>query len=522
MAISIVQITKSPSTKALHNATKKMKKNGYKLRSYQRKGVRWMIKQERDNEYCGGILADDPGLGKTIQTVALMVALKKKTLIIVPTSVIKQWAYIVEKLFTKKKVYIHYGPKKEKTSKAIKERLFDVCITSHGTSISQKKEVYKTVLHINEFWERVIIDEGHVIRNSKTKMYKTALNYSNICQATWLLSGTPIQNKKTDIINLLTFIGISKHKLKQNLEKYILEYLLRRTKKVLLDKTFTECDFRTHLIPFRTQEEQNIYFSIETFIIDEILDLKYSGVSAFEYDAALLEKIIRLRQASSHPEIALCAIRRKYIETDANFDAFSGPSTKIAHIVEDIQRSVGLSLVFCHFNAEIEILKKELYDIEIKAEVYQGGMSQKNRTKTLEKFRTNRVEAKVLIVQITAGGVGLNLQEFSNVFILGPDWNPSNEFQAISRAHRFGQKKLVKVHKYILTFNPVFYDAPEYCGEIDSDSTTIDQRIMVRQIEKRELMANLLHDETLRFSEKLFLVKDRRECHESMVSDYDL
>ena len=60
-----------------------MDKYGYTLRQYQEAGVKWMIAQELKAGYKGGILADDPGLGKTIQTAALMAGLPKKTLIIV-------------------------------------------------------------------------------------------------------------------------------------------------------------------------------------------------------------------------------------------------------------------------------------------------------------------------------------------------------------------------------------------------------------------------------------------------------
>jgi len=521
----MVSIPNNSSTKALYRAMRKMKKKGFELRKYQIGGVNWMIKQETTKEFSGGILADDPGLGKTIQTVALMVSLTKKTLIIVPSAVLTQWVDIVEKVFSKKNIYIHYGVGKERTSEAIRDKIFDVCITTHGSAISRKKKNYRTELHINNFWGRVIIDEGHVIRNSKTKMYKTSINYAHICQSTWLLTGTPIQNKKKDIINLLSFIGIPTNILKRNIENYISEYLLRRTKKVLLDKTFTECEFTTHLIPFRTQEEQEIYFSIETFIIEELFDLKYSDVSPIIYELELLEKIMRMRQASSHPEIALSAIRKKYGEDGDEVilsHPFTGVSSKIARIVEDVVKAEGLSLVFCHFNSEIERIKINLDSVGVKSEVYKGGLSHKSRNKILNKFKSSENTVKVLIVQIMAGGVGLNLQEFSNVFILAPDWNPTNEFQAISRAHRFGQKKLVKVHKYIMTFNPKFYEDHEYCGEIDSESTTIDERILSRQIEKRELMVNLLHDETLKFREKLIVAENRQESYELMVSDFGL
>jgi SNF2 family DNA or RNA helicase len=94
-----------------------------------------------------------------------------------------------------------------------------------------------------------------------------------------------------------------------------------------------------------------------------------------------------------------------------------------------------------------------------------------------------------MIVQIMAGGVGLNLQMFQRVYITTPDWNPSNEIQAIARCHRIGQTSDVEVVKLIIK------------GECDNP--TIDERIIFVQQNKRNLMAEHLKDETLRFNESI-------------------
>ena len=150
-----------------------MEQHGYTLRDYQVDGVKWMVSQELKKEFNGGILADDPGLGKTIQTAALMAAIPKKTLIIVPTAVLTQWYNIMGQIFGFEQVYMHYGSDRMRSKQDIISLDFSICITSHMSSVSRKKKCFKTILHIPSFWERIIIDEGHVIRNNKTKMYKT-------------------------------------------------------------------------------------------------------------------------------------------------------------------------------------------------------------------------------------------------------------------------------------------------------------------------------------------------------------
>ena len=77
--------------------------------------------------------------------------------------------------------------------------------------------------------------------------------------------------------------------------------------------------------------------------------------------------------------------------------------------------------------------------------VIHGGVSFKKRAEILEK----QADYDILIIQINAGGTGLNLQRFSNVIIDIPHYNPFIEEQAIGRAYRDGQKQEVCVHRFV-------------------------------------------------------------------------
>ena len=105
----------------------------------------------------------------------------------------------------------------------------------------------------------------------------------------------------------------------------------------------------------------------------------------------------------------------------------------------------------------------------------------------------------MLIIQIKAGGVGLNLQQFTSIFMMSPDWNPSNEIQAIARAHRIGQTKRIKVFKFTTIINN------EFLEDFEKDTTikTIDELIITKQKIKRLLMADVLDDRSLEYSEKI-------------------
>ena len=235
----------------------------------------------------------------------------------------------------------------------------------------------------------------------------------------------------------------------------------------------------------------------------------------------LLELIMRLRQASIHPNMALKSLHKKY--PDAGYDRLSmrldDVPTKITHIIRELTKVEGLSLIFANFKYEMKYIKNQLTKNNINSEIYNGELSIGERNKLLNKFNKKSIKIKVngkylcknkttvLIVQIKAGGVGLNLQQFNNVFIVSPDWNPANEIQAIARAHRIGQDKKVKVHKFTLIRNPNYNDSI-----LDNDShldngdktsgfSTIDERILKKQINKRNIMTRVLMDETFKFNE---------------------
>jgi len=476
-----------------------MMRGGFRLRKHQEEGLRWMIRREKDTVK-GGILADDPGLGKTIQMMALICGnILPRTIIAVPTSVLGQWYDIACQILGEDNVYFHYGNTRVLSQEQLKSKDFKVCITSHG-SLIQRKGI-KTPLHIPTFWDRIVVDEGHVIRNAKTKLHISLLELIHENSSSWILSGTPVQNSKKDIKNLFNFLQIPS---KVTLEKGVEKYLLRRTKEVLYTEIFRPYKIHTQVIPFSTKEEQKIYQYIEDNALQVLLNGEID-MNKFEFQILLLEIIMRLRQCSSHPTIAIEGIKNKMsrfelpdVDTPEFTFAKSQRSTKMAKIVDDIKKTKGYSLVFSHFKSEIELMRMYLTEEGIATEIYNGSMSTKQRKETITKFDPEDIVQKVLLIQIKAGGVGLNLQQFTDVFILSPDWNPANEIQAISRAHRMGQSEIVNVHKYILTFNPIFMETTN-----EDEYTTIDERIITRQKEKRKTMVKLLEDKTLEFNENL-------------------
>ena len=119
--------------------------------------------------------------------------------------------------------------------------------------------------------------------------------------------------------------------------------------------------------------------------------------------------------------------------------------------------------------------------------IFDGSLSLESRNALVKKARDGEIDC--MLIQIQAGGVGLNLQMFNRVYMITPDWNPSNEIQAIARCHRIGQTEDVEVIKLVV--------------KEEGEKPTIDERIIVVQQQKRELMSLHLGDETLKFNERV-------------------
>lgn len=172
----------------------------------------------------GGILADDMGLGKTIQTIALIMAdreLGRKakdasnaTLILAPVSVMSNWSSQMQKHIKPEhalRVMFWHGTRKQTISPKHVED-YDVVISTYDSVSSEWWSQKSTHLPrqsgvFSVKWRRIILDEGHSIRNPKAK--KTIAVSQLIAQSRWALTGTPIINNLKDLYSLVRFLRLS-------------------------------------------------------------------------------------------------------------------------------------------------------------------------------------------------------------------------------------------------------------------------------------------------------------------------
>lgn len=192
-----------------------------KLLPFQLEGLYWLRQQEH-SEFRGGILADEMGMGKTIQTVAMLVsdtsrdkqAREAGTLIVAPTVALMQWRSEIQ-LYTNNalSILIYHGANREQSIDKLKE--YDIVLTTYNllesvwrkqqSGFKRKDGVVKeqSVLHTIIF-HRIVLDEAHNIKDRSCGTARAVFNLQS--KLHWCLSGTPLQNRVGELFSLLRFL----------------------------------------------------------------------------------------------------------------------------------------------------------------------------------------------------------------------------------------------------------------------------------------------------------------------------
>ena len=391
-----------------------------RLLPHQIDGVKWLLKRERDKEISGGLLCDEMGLGKTIQMIVLMRKNKvNKTLIVVPKSIVGQWISEIKK-FTGSffSVCEYDGPKRKF------DETCDICVCPYS--------VVRDLIDIQ--WDRIILDEGHEIRNQKSLVYKNVISLRSTTK--WILTGTPIFNKMKDFVTLCKFIGLDRKYVQCYFDETKEKYILRRLKTDMSPITFQNVELEMY------ESERKLYEQV------------YDSFGEFE----ILEWILRCRQVCAWPQTYYDGIYKKY---GGDLLEWKGSTSKMDTLVAMIKtHPTEKTIVFTQFIKESEEIKRRLELIGRSVFVMNGNTE--NRDDLVNDFNTSK-EGSVFLIQVKTGGVGLNLQQATRVYLMQPSWNPATELQAIARSHRSGQTKHVIVKKL------VYSD----CDAVDNEMTEL-------------------------------------------------
>ena len=483
-----------------------MKLFGIHEKSYQQKAIRWAILKEmgyyeKSPGLCTptgkpGLIADEMGLGKTIMMLGTWVGnFKKNTLIVVPAALLNQWDELIHK-WLGFQPFVFKGHTTKTPIEEIKKHY--IVLTTYGMIATRKtstklsgelpKKWSSPLWDIK--WDRIMYDEAHHLRNEKNNKHKGAAKLQSECQ--WFMTGTPIQNSEKDLVSLCKLMGIW-DEMRENPEKVVeilKPYVMMRSKKDvgLKLKPFDEIVIR--ISEYDSKEEKELLREVHSRLgFTKVTVENVNEVIGFLSGDSHLPMLTRARQACVYPGIITEHLDKLKLNgtIPARCENLKNKTnTKIRMICEQIikEKNDGHnSLVFCHYVREMEFINKilkEKYNLEVK--MLNGKTSAKDR-KIIPTLSPD-----VLMVQVQSCCEGLNLQQFSSVFFTSPHWNPAVEDQAIARAHRIGQKKDVKVYKYITAGLGVRDNG------LDSSTLSLDQHCLMVQEKKRESMKQFKDD----------------------------
>jgi len=316
--------------------------------------------------------------------------------------------------------------------------------------ISNYEKLYHRISLFKRIWDRVVLDEAHKIRNGDGDMAV----YARRLQAPlrWAVTGTPLVNSLKDIVSLLAFIGVPCSRL-WKWEPRFLELLPQLVIHRSLDALRPVIkgappipQIHELVLDFESEEEEEFYQGVQGG--SESMVAKYAKELLSPQEAFLL--LLRLRQLSVHPQVYINAKKRN----DPRYDRpdWNAPSTKlqmIQAIIASDGSEVHKTIIFCQFNDEMAILRDFLLEQGLAKDenilLYNGSMNQAERTAVLKRSKET-TETTVLLLQLQAGGVGLNLQEYDRIIFVSPWWTAALMDQAIARAVRMGQTKVVQVY----------------------------------------------------------------------------
>lgn len=474
---AIDRLAQAPSPRALK----------VELRPYQRQGLEWLSLVGRLGT--GAILADDMGLGKTVQTLALLLSFKAKkrslrALVVAPTSVAPNWAREIERLSVGLSVVVWHGGDRRQLEREM--RVANVIVTSYSL-LRLDEELWGGRTGLD--FDYVILDEAQTIKNPDSATARAAKRVTGSRRLA--LTGTPIENRLTEIWSIFDFVapgvlsslsdfeeeyarpieqgGKEGEEAARRLRAAIHPFVLRRTKAEVLDDLpeKIESDDFIELGPRQRAAYAATLADVRETVMGEVDRV---GVSASRIH--VLAGLTRLRQAAC--DARLCLDDETAVEDWSDSD-----SAKVMAFVERIRLSLDgghRALVFSQFVSMLTILCVVLDRQGIRYEYLDG--STVNRQARVDRFQSD-ASIPVFLISLKAGGSGLNLTGADTVIHFDPWWNPAVEDQASDRAHRFGQKNVVRVHRFIA-------------------AGTIEEKILALKEKKRELAQAVLGDDETR------------------------
>lgn len=374
------------------------------LRGYQAFGARFALTQRRT------ILGDEMGLGKTIEALAVACHLASHgtahVLVVAPASVLVNWLHETAKHTHLASFRLH-GP-----SIDVEQQMW---IEDGGLAVTTYGMLGRLQLPPDFKISLLVVDEAHYVKNPNAKRTKSVIKVGKYADYVLYMTGTPMENRVDEFAILIS-----------QLQPEVLNRINPSEFWVVPEK------FRSFVAPVYLRRNQEDVLSELPERVDVTEWLEFGSKDGVAYRNAVASgNFMAMRQAAFAPGTV-------------------NGSTKLARLIELVEQVTDQGrkvIVFSYFRSVLAAIAAALGDTAL--EPITGDVSPERRQQIVDDF-TNRTSPVVLVAQIIAGGVGLNIQAASVVILAEPQVKPSMEEQAIARSHRMGQTRTVYVHRLLV------------------------------------------------------------------------
>ncbi|CCD26704.1 uncharacterized protein NDAI_0I01350 [Naumovozyma dairenensis CBS 421] len=475
------------------------------LRPYQIQGLNWLVSLHTNG--IAGILADEMGLGKTLQTIAFLGYLRYMEningpfLVIAPKSTLNNWLREINKWTPDVKAFVLQGDKQERAD-IIKDKLltcdFDIVVASYEITIREKAALKK----MN--WQYIVIDEAHRIKNEESLLSQVLREFTS--RNRLLITGTPLQNNLHELWALLNFLlpdifsdsqdfddwfssetsEEDQDKVVKQLHTVLQPFLLRRIKS----------DVETSLLP---KKELNLYVGMSSMqkkwykqILEKDLDAVNGSNPNKESKTRLLNIVMQLRKCCNHPYLFDGAEPGPPYTTDEHLVYNSAKLKVLDKLLKKMKEEGSRVLIFSQMSRVLDILEDYCFFRGYKYCRIDGSTDHEDRIKSIDDYNSPDSDKFIFLLTTRAGGLGINLTSADVVVLYDSDWNPQADLQAMDRAHRIGQKKQVKVFRFV-TNNSVEEKILERATQkLRLDQLVIQQKKTLKKENRKEAKDALL------------------------------
>jgi TATA-binding protein-associated factor len=424
------------------------------------------------------------------------------SLIVCPPSLLGHWEVEINNFAPFLKVGIYSGGPSIRQTLREQQRDVNIIVTSYDV-------VRNDIEYLSsKDYNYCVLDEGHIIKNSNSKLTKSVKRIRSNHRL--ILSGTPIQNNVLELWSLFDFLmpGFlgseksfhekfakpiaasrnSKTSSKEQeagalaleaLHKQVLPFMLRRLKEEVLSDLPPKIiqDYYCQLGDLQKQLYNDFAKKQKDIVTKEIQNP--GELESSEGKNHIFKILNYMKKLTNHPKLVLNAEHPQYNEVQKYLKQTGQTLNDIKHSpkllalktlllecgigVQDVEKkrtndalsgdviSQHRVLIFCQLKDMLDMVEEDLFKKHLPSVTFMrldGSTDPRDRQKIVQKFNQDP-SIDVLLLTTKVGGLGLNLTGADTVIFVEHDWNPMNDLQAMDRAHRIGQKKVVNVYRLI-------------------------------------------------------------------------